>query len=61
MPLFNWYNKYSVGNDEIDNQHKILFDIFNRLFDDCMSCDRNDVPTTVIDELISYADYHFKT
>ena len=61
MPLFSWYNKYSVGNDAIDNQHKELFDIFNRLFDDCMSCDRSDVPTMVIDELLSYADYHFKT
>jgi hemerythrin-like metal-binding protein len=26
-----------------------------------MSCDRSDVPTMVIDELLSYADYHFKT
>ena len=61
MPLFNWYNKYSVGNDDIDNQHKELFDIFNRLFDDCMSSVRSDIPTMVIDELLSYADYHFKT
>jgi hemerythrin len=51
MPLFNWYNKYSVGNDDIDNQHKELFDIFNRLFDDCMSSVRSDIPTMVIDEL----------
>ena len=33
MPLFTWSDKYSIGNFEIDNQHKKLFDILNRLFD----------------------------
>ena len=61
MPLFNWYNQYSIGNDEIDRQHKKLFEIFNRLFYDCMSSDRNKVSTSVIDELIFYSEYHFET
>jgi hemerythrin len=37
MPLFTWDNKYSVNNEELDNYHKILFDNFNRLYDNCLS------------------------
>jgi hemerythrin len=60
MSLFTWSDKYSIGNAEIDNQHKKLFDIINRLFD--ISLGRNEVATVeaVMDDLVSYTDYHFK-
>jgi hemerythrin len=60
MPLFTWSDEYSIGNAEIDNQHKKLFDILNRLFDICVG--KNVVETTkeVTDDLVSYTDYHFK-
>jgi hemerythrin-like metal-binding protein len=60
MPLFTWSDKYSIGNDEIDNQHKKLFDILNKLFDICVG--KNDVDTleAALDDLVSYTDYHFK-
>ena len=61
MPLFNWYNKYSIGNEEIDNQHKKLFEIFNNMFDTCVSGDKNKLSDAVVDDLADYSEYHFKT
>ena len=60
MSLFTWNDKYSIGSDVIDSQHKKLFDILNRLFDICVG--KNDVDTVekVMEELVSYTDYHFK-
>ena len=60
MSLFSWSDKYSVGNAEIDSQHKKLFDILNRLFDICIGKNQVDTGESVIDELESYTDYHFK-
>ena len=60
MPLFTWSDNYSVGNDDIDNQHKKLFDILNRLFDICVGKNNVDTVDTVMEDLVSYTDYHFK-
>ncbi len=59
MPLFIWHKKYSVGNEELDSHHKNLFDIFNRLYDNCLEPDSAGCSGTIIDELISYSEYHF--
>ena len=60
MPLFTWSNAYSLDNTEIDNQHKKLFEILNRLFDICVGKNDLDTVETVMDDLESYTDYHFK-
>jgi len=60
MPLFTWSDKYSIGNFEIDNQHKKLFDILNRLFDICVGTNEVDTVEAVMEDLGAYADYHFK-
>ena len=60
MPLFTWLDKYSIGNVEIDNQHKKLFDILNRLFDKCVGKNEVDSVEALMDDLESYANYHFK-
>ena len=58
MPIINWYKIYSVNNELIDSQHKKLFDIFNRLYDNCLN--KEDVYcNSIIDELISYSACHF--
>jgi len=59
MEIFKWYKKYSVNNEELDNHHKALFDILNRLFENCLSNNAVNCLESVADELISYADYHF--
>jgi hemerythrin len=60
MPLFTWYNKYSVNNEELDSHHKKLFNIFNRLYDTCIHTENKNCIEPILEELLSYADYHFK-
>lgn len=59
MPLFTWYKSYSVNNEELDNHHRTLFDILNRLYDNCFGKDIPNCLAPIIDELISYSKYHF--
>jgi len=59
MTLFKWDDKYSVKNEELDNHHKALFDILNRLYQSCF--DENEVIALdpIYEELVSYINYHF--
>jgi hemerythrin len=59
MPLLAWIDEYSIGNKEIDGQHKELFKIFNRLYD-TLSCENSDIDVHLtLDLLIEYAGFHF--
>lgn len=57
--LFTWYNKYSVNNEELDKHHKVLFDIINRLYENCIEVDNSISVEPLINELVSYTHYHF--
>ena len=35
MELITWYDKYSVNNEEFDSDHKMFFDLINRLYKNC--------------------------
>lgn len=59
MSLFKWDNKYSVNNEELDNHHKALFDILNRLYASCFGEKEGFALQTIYEELVSYIDYHF--
>jgi hemerythrin-like metal-binding protein len=59
MELFKWYKKYSIDNEELDNHHKTLFNIMNRLYENCLNVDSPDCIKPIVDEMISYSDYHF--
>lgn len=61
MALFRWDNKYSVHNDELDNHHKVLFDILNRLYARCFEVKEDITLDSIIEELTSYTNYHFST
>ena len=58
MPLFIWSDKYLVGNVEMDNHHKTLFNILNRLYNSTYTIDSSDSFDIILDELISYSKYH---
>ena len=60
MPLLNWYDRYSINNIQLDNHHKKLFALFNRLYDICLVDNRDSMFETALDEIVSYSDYHFK-
>jgi hemerythrin len=59
MPLFKWYKKYSVNNKELDEHHKTLFGIFNRLYDNCLGRESANCLEPIVEELVSYSRYHF--
>src|SRR5664279_4966655 len=59
MTLFTWYEKYSVNNEELDGHHKILFNILNKLYENCMDDANANRLDQLIEELISYSNYHF--
>ena len=60
MPLLNWYDRYSINNIQLDNHHKKLFALFNRLYDICLVDNRDSMFETALDEIVFYSDYHFK-
>jgi hemerythrin len=59
MPLVTWYKSYSVHNEELDNHHRKLFAILNKLYDSCLQSENVDCVVPIIEELIEYTDYHF--
>lgn len=53
---FAWNEKYSVGDSEIDNQHKSLFELGNRISN---SASTHDIKPDVM-RLFKYTREHFK-
>lgn len=60
MPLMTWNDSYSVENGELDNHHQELMSILNRLYGECLQVDAENCVGPKLDELLDYADYHFK-
>ena len=59
MELFKWYKTYSVNNEELDSHHKTLFNILNRLYENCLGTDIPNCLNPIVEELVSYSNYHF--
>lgn len=62
--MFLWKESYSVNISDIDNQHKELFKIANRL-SDCLKeydviTDQYDEVKQIFNELTNYTIYHFQ-
>ena len=55
-----WTPKISVNNEKIDNQHKKLFSIINKLITIREEKADPDAVFEVLRELIAYSDKHFK-
>jgi len=58
--IFPWNRNFETGIEEIDEQHRVLVDILNRLAWHFASDVSRVTSDHVLDELISYAAYHFK-
>ncbi len=59
MELFKWHELYSVNNEELDNHHKTLCSILNKLYENCMGPEIPNSLDSIVDELVSYSNYHF--
>lgn len=57
---FGWKEIYSVGNKEIDKEHKKLFDIAQDAFTQVEETQRNAKIKEVLTELYTYMKTHFK-
>ncbi|MBI9084424.1 MAG: hemerythrin family protein [Desulfobacterales bacterium] len=60
-PRIQWTPALSVGIEEIDNQHRNLFDLINRATAMQASSGRFEAVSDLIREMIRYSDEHFKT
>ncbi|MDR2688228.1 MAG: bacteriohemerythrin [Azoarcus sp.] len=56
---FKWSEKYSVGIPEIDEQHKALFDLIEKIHTAIMEHKGTKASTEVLDELVDYTRVHF--
>ena len=54
-----WSNEYSLEHDEIDQQHKSLLKLINKLADNYETTD-NAFITELINEIVEYTKYHLK-
>lgn len=59
-----WNEKWSIGIEEIDSQHKKLFDLLNSYHKSLVTSKEgttvNDAVKSTIDNLIDYTIYHFR-
>ena len=61
MTGIDWKDELSVGIDEIDEQHKRLTLIINRMGEAMADGRSEELIGSIIDELVAYADTHFAT
>lgn len=59
MPLFEWDNKYSVGNATMDSHHQKIFDILNVIHDAAREGRGEQIIEAQLNELDRYTRYHF--
>jgi len=54
-----WNEKYNTGIKEIDDQHKKLVEILNKLYESFVDRTTNERMNEVIKEMAEYTVYHF--
>jgi len=61
MPFMTWTESLSVKIPSIDEQHKNLVNLINKLHDAMKAGKAKDVMGEILQELINYTKYHFST
>ncbi len=61
MALVQWSNSLEVGIKEIDNQHKALIDMLNKIHENMSKGKGKEAAGQIFLELIDYTKYHFTT
>lgn len=59
MGELTWSDEYSVGVEEIDEQHKMLFELVNRLFLAAVKREDQQLTIEVLTTLVDYTKTHF--
>ena len=61
MAFIDWEPKYSVGHNEIDQQHRQLIDMINKLHTAMKSGQGAREAEAIVDEMVNYSKFHFET
>jgi hemerythrin len=59
MPFMQWDQVLSVSIEEIDDQHKSLISMINKLYDAAQTADRSIITEDIIVQLKNYFNEHF--
>lgn len=63
--MFKWTEEYALGIEEIDDQHKRLFEIGNELYDLLSSANQYqsiyEEINAIVEDLRDYTVFHFRT
>lgn len=59
--IFTWDERFSVGIEEIDDQHKKLFEIIDTVFEGVAEREDRKRLEEAFDKIIEYTRYHFAT
>ena len=55
-----WNESFSVGNAQLDSDHRILFELIAQLHDAMETGQTRDVVGSVVGVLVEYVQYHFR-
>ena len=60
VSTLEWSETYSVDLPELDEDHKVLLRLLNRCINATKQNTNNNALDTILDELLSYTQYHFE-
>ena len=60
VPSLEWNDRFSVGHQAVDQDHRRLFKLFNDLSQAMRSGNTKSVIASVLDQLVDYAAVHFR-
>jgi hemerythrin len=61
MALISWSDALAVNIKELDDQHKCLIELVNKLHDSMKAGQGNAVIGPILSDLLSYTSFHFAT
>lgn len=61
MKYFEWNDKYNIGVEIIDGQHKRLMQILDNFHNSILVENGTKVLAFILDDLLEYSYYHFET
>jgi hemerythrin len=60
MSQIKWNDSYCIGNDELDNHHKLIFKILECLYNSCSNISGTNYYQKHLSELDMYVKCHFR-
>ena len=61
MALITWNDSFSVNIKKIDEQHRCLIELVNKLHDSMKAGQGNTVIGLILTDLLNYTSFHFST